>query len=172
MAWLQKPPDYRQKPVRAPEYWDDERYNIPNQPVVGVSWYEAEAFCNWLTATNEAGRIYRLPTEAEWERLARGQHGRKFPWGNSWEVGLVNTSESKIEQPSAVGLFPGGVSPTEAMDCAGNVWEWCQDGDGGVRVLRGGSWLSSQDYVRCASRGRNLPHFGDNSYGFRLVSPI
>jgi hypothetical protein len=172
LAWLKDPPDYRQRPVRMPEYWSDATFNNPNQPVVGVSYYEAEAFCAWLTATYE--REYRLPTEEEWERLARGQHGREYPWGNEWEAGLANTSESGIGRSGAVGLFPGGVSPTGAFDCAGNVWEWCAswyDKDEDTRVLRGGSWGSGQDYARCAAR-YYPPDYGDYYVGFRLVSPI
>ncbi len=108
-----------------PLYWNNPAYNIPNQPVVGVNWYEAEAFCNWLTATYK--RTYRLPTEEEWERLARGQHNREYPWGNSWQEGITNTKESGINQTSVVGIFPNSISPTGSQDCAGNVWEWCMD---------------------------------------------
>jgi hypothetical protein len=106
-----------------PDFWDDERFNQPNQPVVGVTWYEVEAFCNWLTATY--GRVYRLPTEEEWERLARGRDGWEYPWGDGWRKGLANTNKAKLGQTTAVGLFPGGCSPAGAHDCAGNVWEWC-----------------------------------------------
>ncbi len=134
--------------------------------MVGVTWYEAEAFCNWLTATYEAE--YRLPTEEEWERLARGQHGREYPWGNDWEEGVANTDESGIEQTSAVGIFPDGISPTGAYDCAGNVWEWCAD----VRVLRGGAWGDFQDFARCAARVQGDPYDSGNLVGFRVVSPI
>jgi formylglycine-generating enzyme required for sulfatase activity len=147
--------------------------NNPNQPVVGVGWYEAEAFCQWLTAI--FGRQYRLPTEVEWERLARGQYGREYPWGNAWQEGLANTAEAEIGQPNAVGLFPGGVSPTGAYDCAGNVWEWCldwYDKDEDVRVLRGGSWDDGRNDARCAIRGRLHPNFSVNYVGFRVVSPI
>lgn len=173
LAWLESPPNYRQTPVSQPEYWPDDRWNNPNHPVVGVSWYEAEAFCNWLTATSE--RAYRLPTEEEWERLARGQHGRDYPWGNTWQTGLCNTTESELGQTSAVGLFPEGVSPTGVHDCAGNVWEWCLDWSDKkktVRVLRGGSWYVSQFDARCASRLRNDPDFSGSVIGFRVVSPI
>ncbi len=174
LEWLQNPPDYRERPVIQPEYWTDERFNNPNHPVVGVSWYEAEAFCNWLTTTCD--RLYRLPTEEEWERLARGQHGREYPWGNKWEEGLSNTKESGLGQTSAVGIFPGGVSPTGAYDCAGNVWEWGLDWfdkkEQMFRVLRGGAWISLQDLARCAARDQAFPSISDSDFGFRVVSPI
>ena len=172
--WRQGEPQYDWQKTDQPDFWHDRRYNVPNQPVVGVTWYEAEAFCNWLTETFE--RVYRLPTETEWERLARGEHGRVYPWGNSWEVGLANTREGEIGQTSAVGLFPGGVSPTGALDCAGNVWEWClnwsDEKEQMYRVLRGGSWFINLNLVRCASRNGDLPHNSNFNYGFRLVSPI
>ncbi len=156
-----------------PYYWDNSRWNNPNHPVVGVSWYEAEAFCNWLTAIYDGQ--YRLPTEEEWERLARGQHGREYPWGNAWEEGLANTGESEIGRTSAVGMFPGGVSPTGAHDCAGNVWEWgadWSDKEQMFRVLRGGSWYDLSFDARCARRGGGRPGDGGLNLGCRLVSPI
>ncbi len=143
---------------------------------MGVTWYEAEAFCLWLTATNEAGLTYRLPTEVEWERLARGEYGRVYPWGNTWADGECNTKESGLEQSSPVGLFPAGISPTGAYDCAGNVWEWCLDGhdekEQMFRVLRGGSWRDARGFARCAARIGDNPRLSYNDYGFRVVSPI
>jgi len=157
-----------------PRLWNNSRFNQPDQPVVDVSWYEAEAFCNWLSETY--GQPYRLPTEVEWERLARGQDGREYPWGNDWQEGLANTHENRIGQTSTVGLFPGGISPAGAYDCAGNVWEWCADWYDEKqtdRVLRGGSWYNDVDFARCASRGRDHPSYWDYSVGFRVVvSPI
>ncbi len=157
-----------------PRLWDDSGWNNPNHPVVAVSWYEAEAFCNWLTATYDGQ--YRLPTEEEWERLARGQHGREYPWGNNWEEGLANTRESEIGQTSAVGMFPGGVSPTGAHDCAGNMWEWCadwSDKEQMFRVLRGGAWVNRQVNARCAARYQSIPNGRIDGLGVRVVvSPI
>ncbi len=157
-----------------PGLWENARWNNPNQPVVGVSWYEAEAFCNWLSHTY--GQKYRLPTDAEWERLARGRDGREYPWGNDWQDDRANTGESGIGQTSAVGLFPSGVSPAGAYDCAGNVWEWCADWydeERNYRVLRGGGWYDGQDLARCAFRDYYDPYFRDFLIGFRVVvSPI
>ncbi|MFN8457144.1 MAG: SUMF1/EgtB/PvdO family nonheme iron enzyme [Anaerolineae bacterium] len=157
-----------------PRWWSDPELNNPNQPVVGVSWYEAEAFCHWLSETY--GQPYHLPTEAEWERLARGQDGREYPWGDKWQEGLANTNEAGIRQPSAVGLFPSGVSPAGVYDCAGNVWEWCADWydkERTGRVLRGGFFFSYEEYARCAVRLGNLPYGWGRNNGFRVVvSPI
>jgi formylglycine-generating enzyme required for sulfatase activity len=161
--------------IRQPGLWDDDTWNSLNHPVVGVSWYEAEAFCNWLTTVYE--QQYRLPTEEEWERLARGQHGREYPWGNKWQVGVSNTRESEVRRTTVVGLFPQGISPTGAYDCAGNVWEWCLDWydkkEQRVRVLRGGSWGFTAARARCSSRDYfYLPNLGDYNIGFRVVAPI
>ncbi|MCQ3977215.1 MAG: hypothetical protein DPW09_27620 [Anaerolineae bacterium] len=114
-------------------------YNLPNHPVVGVSWYEAVAFCRWLS--DKLGRLVRLPTEAEWEKAARGPVsedlsgfenltglvGRKYPWGNEEETAArCNMRDTGINATSAVGMFPDGASPGYGvMDMSGNVWEWC-----------------------------------------------
>jgi formylglycine-generating enzyme required for sulfatase activity len=155
-----------------PRFWEDNHQNNPNHPVVGVSWYEAEAFCNWLSSVS--GQKYRLPTEREWERLARGKDGWEYPWGEKWRGGVSN-SEIKLRQTSAVGIFPTGISPTGAYDCAGNVWEWCTDWydeEKKTRVLRGGSWNSDRYAVSCTYRGMNDPGGGHNGIGFRVVVSI
>ncbi|GAB4443472.1 MAG: SUMF1/EgtB/PvdO family nonheme iron enzyme [Anaerolineae bacterium] len=171
-AWLQQ---YEEK---QPRYWDDPNFNQPNQPVVGVSYYEAEAFCSWLTRQmRDAGEIepeevVRLPTEEEWERLARGTQGHEYPWGNEWQEGQANTAESGIGRTCAVGLFPGGISPEKVLDCAGNVWEWCADWydkKDNLRVLRGGSWSINRVNARCAARNRDDPYNGSDDVGFRVV---
>ena len=101
-----------------------------------MSWYEALAYCRWLTeqlngplrakAALAAGErcIVRLPTEAEWEKAARGMGAHRWPWGDAWREGSANTAEARLEQTSPVGLFPAGASPCGALDMAGNVWEW------------------------------------------------
>jgi formylglycine-generating enzyme required for sulfatase activity len=159
-----------------PRYWDEPAYNLDNHPVVGVSLYEAEAYCRWLTAKygEQEGWKYRLPSEEEWERLARHTDGRKYPWGNQWQEGLANTAESGINSPCAVGLFPGGKNrETGVYDCAGNVWEWCFDVSYSDIVVRGGSWNHDREYARCAYRHRDYPDNRDFDYGFRIVvSPI
>ena len=123
--------------VTAPEYWDDERWTGDRAfPVVGVSWYTAQAYCQWLR--HETGLSYRLPSEAEWEKAARGPESNRYPWGNRWEPGFCNVASATVDswdepgpttqdQLMPVGRFsPQGDSPYGCADMAGNVWEWCQ----------------------------------------------
>jgi formylglycine-generating enzyme required for sulfatase activity len=129
---------------RAPRFWDDRAYNNPSQPVVGVCWYEAMAYCAWLTEqmskTDELTKMagdprleigdwrleVRLPTEAEWEKAARwdGKRARRYPWGDRWDPFQCNSLEGRVLTPTPVGIYPGGASPCGALDMAGNVWEW------------------------------------------------
>jgi formylglycine-generating enzyme required for sulfatase activity len=179
--------DYRGERSQ-PFYWDDARYNNPAQPVVGVTWYEALAYCAWLTATLDDGHTYGLPSEAQWERAARGRQGRAYPWGDEWAGDHCNSAEAGLETPSPVGLFPQGATPEGIQDMAGNVWEWtsslygeypyrADDGredvsDTGDRVLRGGAWLSSSGDARSAIRNWNLPDLLFDNFGFRcLIAP-
>jgi hypothetical protein len=157
-----------------PRYWQDQKWNRPDCPVVGVTWYEAEAYCTWLS--EHTGRTYRLPTEAEWQPAAQGNDRREYPWGNDWQEGRCNTSEARIGRTSPVGQFsPAGDSPCGCADMSGNVWEWCADWydkEHMFRVLRGGSWYLSRDGARCAYRYRFNPDYSNTDIGFRVVSPI
>jgi formylglycine-generating enzyme required for sulfatase activity/calcineurin-like phosphoesterase family protein/energy-coupling factor transporter ATP-binding protein EcfA2 len=171
--------------VIEPALWHNRKWNGPNFPVVGVSWYEAAAYANWLNKIT--GKPYRLPTEAEWEKAARGIEARKYPWGNKFDKNLCNSSESELGRTSPVGIFPKGKSPFGCFDMAGNVWEWCADWfdekyyhdspvknpsgpkTGSQRVLRGGCWIYvAQD---CACAIRHAVHPGRRAYylGFRLA---
>jgi hypothetical protein len=162
--------------VHEPAYWRHAKWNGANQPVVGVSFWEAMAFAAWASA--------RLPTEWEWEAAARGPKGFKYPWGNEWEDGICNTYESGLGLTSPVGLFPHSQSSFGLEDIAGNVWEWClnkydKPDDSSVssdeaRVLRGGSWYSLQDFALAAFRRRDVPYVRLDDFGFRLCceSPI
>ena len=173
-----------------PGYWESAEWNNPIFPVVGVTWFEAQAYARWLDARLETmamadgarerkpdGYAVRLPTEEEWERAARGQHGREYPWGNEFELVRANTEESDVERKwgirtTAVCTYPQGASPAGAWDMSGNVWEWTASWWGEEserRVLRGGSWLNTSRLARCASRYRNLPGYWGYSIGFRVV---
>lgn len=182
-----------------PMYWDDQRFNNPSQPVVGVTWYEAAAYCAWLTAAVDDGHTYRLPTEAEWERAARGvsasmARGRRYPWGDEWRADCANSQEAGLGAPSPVGIFPRGAAQGGLEDLVGNVWEWCHDwytGDayarragravnprgpetGDSRVLRGGSWFEKvtekgRGVCRCGSRGGAGPGSRVDFWGFRCA---
>jgi len=171
-----------------PKYWEDERFNHPNQPVVGVSWFDAMAYSRWK------GR--RLPTEAEWEKAARGNDDRLYPWGEKWAKGkklyFVNVfgMEDRYEFTAPVNYYATGASPFGALNMAGNVWEWCLDWydkdyyrispeldpEGPeatqMKVLRGGSWVNDIDGIQVTQRTRNLPDIQNNIYGFRTVLPL
>jgi len=109
--------------VQAPRYWYDRKWNCPNAPVVGICWYEADAFCRWLTK-NDSDYQYFLPDENQWEAAAAGFDKRKYPWGPEWQENYCNSDESGIKKTSAVGLFEEGDTPEGISDMAGNVWEW------------------------------------------------
>jgi formylglycine-generating enzyme required for sulfatase activity len=179
-----------------PRGWYDRKFGIANRPVIGVNWYEALAFCRWLT--EQLGEEVTLPAEAQWERAARGPNSLKYPWGNEWCAQCCNSEESGYRQTCAVGMFPEGKSSAEEelMDMAGNVWEWTttlwgkkfqvpdisypyqedQDRENlqakGFRVIRGGSWDVDQRGVRSAWRVRLLPGNDDDLLGFRVVVSI
>ncbi len=183
---------------KAPQYWDNPQWTVDNHPVIGVTWYEAVAYCAWLTTTNP-GRFFRLPDEAMWEKAARGSDGRRWPWGNTFVKENLNSSEGGIGRTSAVGIFPAGSrwvnedkKGEEAEyihDCAGNVWEWCSGPGIGdtpypfeprlyeedlklapkYRALRGGSWLLNDLNTRAAYRDYLDPGRRDSSVGFRVA---
>jgi len=168
-----------------PEYWEDEIFSGDDRlPVVGVSWYEAVAYCRWLSM--QTGNLYRLPTEAEWEKAARGTDGRLYPWGNDFVAELCNTRTNNLGRTEPVGSHsPDSDSPYGCADMVGNVSEWTLSqfkpypyvaGDGRnkeevetERVLRGGSWFQPALRARAVSRGMNDPFFIDNDVGFRYV---
>ena len=154
-----------------------EIYETPNHPRVGVSWYEAMAFGEWLTAQlypDGKDRI-TLPTEQQWERAARHTDGRIFPWGDEWD-GLVqrcNSAEYPVGHTSAVGAFPQGMAECGAHDFSGNVFEWCENVSStkvSARVLRGGAFWDPSGLVRCAGRVGNRHHFRLIDVGFRVCS--
>lgn len=154
-------------------------------PITNVSWYDAMVFCRW--ASDLTGKEVRLATEAEWEKAARGNDGRLFPWGNEFDATRLNSAESNRSNTTPVAQYPTGASPCGAMNMAGNVWEWVSDWYkpdyyqtspprnptgpevGYYKALRGGAWFSDRAHVRAADRTHFNP---DNQYdyvGFRIV---
>src|SRR5947208_7326306 len=127
-------PEGRVVPKDQIPYWTDARNHgggtpgagVDEYPVLGVNWDSAVAYCNWLGA--KTGKKYRLPTEAEWEKAARGTDQRRFPWGNSIDPSYANfVGTQQFDTSRPVGFFKSGASPYGALDMAGNLMEWCQD---------------------------------------------
>jgi formylglycine-generating enzyme required for sulfatase activity len=167
------------------DYYGNSEFN--NYPVINVNWEQANTYCSW------AGR--ELPSEAEWEKAARGEDGNIYPWGNTFDGTILNFCDANCiydwankefndgyADVSPVGNYPSGQSPYGALDMAGNVWEWVSDwydvypgGDANAssdfgetyRVLRGGSWNNNDGNVRSANRGWDDPAYSDNLVGFR-----
>lgn len=165
-CWSRKGWQFRQEENwTKPAYWHDAVWSLENKPVVGVSWFEAEAYFNWLS--EKAGRKYRLPTDEEWERAARHTDGRRYPWGNIWQEDVANTEAVGIGKTTTVGIFPYGNAVCGAQDMGGNVWEWTS----GI-VVRGGSWNYLRWSLRVAARVRHLPHFRSNYIGLRLAASL
>ena len=173
-----------------PDHWKGDTYpkGKGDHPVVRVSWKDAVAYCKWLGA--KTGKEYRLSTEAQWEKAARGDDGRKYPWGNEWDASRLNSGEGGRGDTTPVGQFsPKGDSPYDVADMAGNVFEWCADWydeaeykrragstlkdpegpkKGKIRVLRGGSFDLSRVIVRCAARNWLYPDLRYDNVGFRF----
>lgn len=178
-----------------PAFWGEPPFSGADQPVVGVTWYEAVAFCRWLG--EREGKAYRLPSEAEWEKAARGAgDAREFPWGDGYAPGHANTAELGLGRTTPVDAFPGGASPFGVWDLAGNVFEWTASkwgknwqeltfpypyrdeserndpGGSWARVMRGGSWYNSYAEARCARRSRYLPGSRGSNIGFRVARSV
>jgi formylglycine-generating enzyme required for sulfatase activity len=170
----------------APRCWEDSNLNQPDQPVVCVTWYEAEAYTKWLSEQNDI--TVTLPSEAQWEKAACGIAGYIYPWGNAEpNDNLLNYNDPE-GRPVAVGSYPAGASPYDALDMAGNVWEWTADwyGDnyygqspaenpngpeqGDSRIVRGGGYPNDAYYVRCGFRYGYGPSFWYGDSGFRVVA--
>jgi len=158
----------RFKPMKPAQY-DSEKWNDPDKPIVGISYYEAEAFCNWLTETQKDGFVYRLPSEVQWERAARGTDGRLYPWGIGFEADRCNTKESGIGKTTRVKRFPNGVSPDGCYDMAGNVWEWTSTKENRKYVLKGGSYLVDRYNALSIARVLFAPEERDSFIGFRCI---
>ena len=177
------PPPAHRKPL----HWDDPNFSHPEQPVVAPSWFDAVAYCDWLSA--RSGNRYRLPTEAEWERAARGGAEQKlYPWGDEPLESLANYSSRWKTAPECVGLAERNAYGL--FDIGANVHEWCSDwfaadyyrvspernpqgpAEGKRRASRGGSWRHQTKVSRCAARSSIPPEFQYADYGFRVAREI
>jgi hypothetical protein len=170
-----------------------------NLPAERVSWYDAVAFCRWLTAKyralasneqkqppqseREGSVVIRLPTEWEWQQAATyGNPANTYPWGVTWDSSRANASGSGLRGTTSVGMYPQGAAGCGALDMSGNVWEWCLNeyenpanvgiGGAATRALRGGSWRSTPDRARTASRNRSYPVNRTSNVGFRVVAGV
>jgi formylglycine-generating enzyme required for sulfatase activity len=201
LAWLNRSPEdeenmnwgkWRSRNGRIePAFWNDPKLGIPNRVVVGVTWFEVMAYCAWLTEQLQSsgklpdGYIVRLPTDAEWEKAARGTDGCYWPWGNEWNDNFANIHEMNLLTTSSAGIFHNGASPYGVLDMAGNIVEWCHSllanypydaNDGrenvnadGKRAVRNGSWYLGRYAARCAYRRPYPPDAHHDGLGFRVV---
>ena len=167
-----------------PPFWNDANFNLPRHPVTGVSWFDANRYCQWLAA--QTGRAYRLPTEAEWERAARGDFEQNdFPWGNKPPQSLPDYGTRWQNGPEPVAHYaPNSFGLYNICD---NVHEWCSDWydpnyyasspernprgpeQGQRKSSRGGSWRHHVKVARCSARSSIPPDFHYADYGFRLA---
>ena len=182
----------------APGHWQGGKIPTGKEkhPVVYVSWHEARAFCEWVGKAT--GEVFRLPSEAEWEKAARGVDGRVYPWGNEAPTGELCNFNNNIGDTTPVEGYPKGANPYGALDMAGNVWEWTlglwgkdwlkpqfgypynpsdgredvQAADDIRRVVRGGSCIDGARGVRCTYRGCDAPSLRFGSDGFRVCAVI
>jgi formylglycine-generating enzyme len=168
----------------APPHWDDAQFKNPKQPVVAVSWLEAKQYCDWLSAAS--GKNFRLPTEAEWERAARGgSENELFPWGDAPPHSMPDYANRWQRGPEPVGGY--AANSFGLYDICENVHEWCSDWyhadyyansparnprgpeSGTRRASRGGSWRHHIKVARCAARSSIAPEFQYADYGFRVA---
>jgi formylglycine-generating enzyme required for sulfatase activity len=167
--------------VKPPPEWERQAQR-PHHPVVQTSWKNAIAYAAWLA--DVTGEPWRVPTEPEWEKAARGDDGRVYPWGDAWDRTRANTQDGGPGDTTPVGIYPGGVSPFGALDMAGNTQEWvgvppdspmsrpgvylgeAPDSKG---YMAGGSWNDSPAIARAARRGQFFMGDRDETTGIRLV---
>lgn len=176
--------------IMRPSHWDQPAFAAPNQPVVGVSWYEAAAYAAWLTDQGHragwlpANRVLRLPTSLEWQCAASGQDRRRYPWGDAIPTAEhANYDATATHAPSAVGCFPRGRAACGALDMAGNVWEWTCSHHAADRpnqvqpdfapeqqpIIHGGAFNWSHEYLQISKHYWFSPAQRRNLVGFRLV---
>jgi toxoflavin biosynthesis protein ToxD len=178
-----------QSNYKLPKGWIGFRFpeGLEKHPVVGISWVDATAYCEWLGRMVK--REYRLATEAEWERAARGIDARMYPWGQDFDPWRCNTLESGIQGTSDVNIYvPAGVSQVGCVDMVGNVFEWTSSrllpypfdpepsphsgNEVAKFVVRGGAWYYSRKLARCASREGFIKEYTSPAVGFRIARSI
>lgn len=166
-----------------PAYWQQKDLKADMQPVVGVSWYEAIAFCLWKSAIT--GKNIMLPSEAQWQYTSQGDDGRAYPWGNNWlSTNCHHSVDIDLEETgrtTEVTQFEGkGDSPFGVVDMSGNIWEWCltdyhdlsndMNSNARLRVFRGGSWdCDDVNDFRCDTRDWSIPSMRFDYRGFRVI---
>jgi formylglycine-generating enzyme required for sulfatase activity/energy-coupling factor transporter ATP-binding protein EcfA2 len=168
-----RPSDRRNRPF----FWHELKWNNSLAPVVGITWFEAEAYCNWLSL--ECGKPIRLPTEEEWERASRNTEGREYPWGQDFGRNKLNSRDFwhtnyEIASTTIVGQFEKGNSNDGISDMSGNVWEWLNawfDEGRAHRAVSGGAWSLLRQDINCAYRNWYIPDNFSDSIGFRVSSP-
>ena len=158
--------------MMAPRFWDDPNWQHlrkpVDRPVVGVSWYEADAFCRFEEGV--------LPTEAQWEAAARGRQGFQYPWGNVWEKGRVGNRGVGPKNVWQIGYWPQACGPLGHHDLVANVWQWTCDlwpikQEDTLMVVRGGSWASREEMCRTHVRNGYAPWGQWSHVGFRVAYP-
>jgi len=176
-----------------PQRWRDARHRNGAQPVIGICWYEARAYCAWLSA--QTGSAYRLPSEVEWESAARGLAGRRYAYGDAFDTMRASTMETRLKRPVPVGVFMEGDTPEAVTDLSGNIGAWTtslwgehsaiatfrypydvMDGRESLaasatcrRVVRGGNWYHPRDRARATYRYGVLPDYRADTIGMRLA---
>ena len=163
-----------------PRYWDDNDFNHSLQPVVGITWKEARAYCQWKNK--------RLPTEAEWEKAARGKRPVRFPWGNEPPDKTRANFDNHVRKTAPVGSYPKGKSDYGVFDMSGNVSEWVKDWHypeyylfspkenppgpekGHYKIIRGGNWKNKLEDIRLTYRNATVPKARSKTVGFRCVA--
>lgn len=156
-----------------PPYWNNIKFNAPDQPIVGVSWFDVIEYCAWLST--KLPYEVAPPFDYQWQWAAQGQTNYKYPWGNRWDIDNANANE-KVGQTTAVHHYRAGVSSFGVFDLSGNVWEWCyihpdiaDDYTNAPAVLCGGSWLNYEMFATVHARNIRLPNMHYNDVGFRLI---
>lgn len=182
----------RMQDYQEPEFWHDERYNDIQQPIVGVSWLDAMAYCNWLASITRLN--FSLCSEAQWEYAARGTDGRKYPWGNEPPTPRLARYARHRDRPASAGSYLYSRGPFGTIEQAGNVWEWCLDvwhpdayeqwrdsepwdpvntiglvEDDDNRILRGGCWIDPPDLLLAFKRYCHRSSYYANRVGFRIA---